>query len=54
MQNCQISDKDLATKAWAQNLINEYGPQVEYFLNNGSSVEKKLAEKVKQLAEAKA
>lgn len=37
---------------WAKNIMKEYSPQVEYFLNNGSSVEKKLAQKVKELAGA--
>ncbi len=41
-------DADLVP--WARNLKAEYGPQLDYFVNNGGPVEKKLAQKVLDLA----
>lgn len=35
---------------WAQKLVQEYGPEIDYFLKHGSSMEKKLAQKVVGLA----
>lgn len=41
---------DIKDVVWARNLKKEYGPQLDYFLNNGGPVEKKLAQRVMDLA----
>ena len=42
--------EDINDVVWARNLKTEYGPQLDYFLNNGGPVEKKLAQRVMDLA----
>ena len=39
--NKTISEPSL--NLWAQKLVQEYGPEIDYFLKHGSSMEKKLA-----------
>ncbi len=43
MNNAELTAK-------AKELYKNYGPQVDYFFNNGSPIEKKLAQKVIELA----
>ncbi|MGB3907464.1 MAG: hypothetical protein WBL02_03410 [Methanomethylovorans sp.] len=48
MSSCTSLDIELTERA--RELYKNYGSQVDYFINNGSPIEKRLAQKVKELA----
>lgn len=45
-----ITPLDINNVTWARETKQKYGPQLEYFLKNGSPIEQKLAKKVVELA----